>query len=54
MSKTFGTGVFAPVGVDLSGLQQMTDSGMSPSAALSSWSKNNGYSTGLSLGPDQF
>lgn len=50
--RTIGTGVYAPIGTDLSGLQRMTDSGMSSSDALSSWSKNNGYSTGLSLGTD--
>ncbi len=50
--RSFGTGVFAPSGVDLSGLQAMTDVGMSASDALSSWSKSNGFSTGLSLGTD--
>nr|DAF71907.1 MAG TPA: minor capsid protein [Microviridae sp.] len=50
--RSFGTGVYAPIGTDLSGLQRMTDSGMSASDALSSWSKNNGYSSGLSLGTD--
>ncbi len=47
-----GTGVFAPPGVDLSGLQTMTDSGMPASDALSSWSKSNGFRTGFSLGTD--
>lgn len=52
MAKSIGTGVYAPPGADLSGLQAMTDAGMSASDALSSWSRNNGYSTGLSLGTD--
>lgn len=52
MNRTFGTGVFAPPGVDLSGLQAMTDAGMSPDEALSKWSSDNGYSSGLSLGID--
>ncbi len=50
--RSFGTGVFAPPGADLSGLQAMTDAGMSPDEALFKWSSENGYSTGLSLGTD--
>lgn len=43
MAKVVGTGVYAPIGADLSSLQSATDSGVRPSQALSDWSMSNGY-----------